>query len=136
MPKKANKEFSGAFRTALIDFLQRKGIQKSQMAKDIGISKSRLNTYCRAGEPACPDAEVLYSLCTTKGFEFKYRGYIISATTLAGGAVSAPDDMAQQLSFQFERQFKLTNDQGEISVIVKRPSGRIELSLSLEASAS
>ena len=135
MPKATDKEFSDAFRTALIDFLERKGIKKSQMAKDIGISKSRLNTYCRATEPACPDAEVLYSLCAMKGFEFKYRGYIISAATLAGVAVSAPKDVAQQISFDFERQFKLTNEAGELSVTVKRP-GRIELSVSLAAVAS
>ena len=42
----------------------------------------------------------------------------------------------RKLTFEFERQFNLTRKQGTVSVKVRRPSGRIEVSVSLNARAS
>lgn len=131
-----NPDFPAAFRAALLDFLDKKGISQTQMAKRLGISKSRLNTYCRPEKPARPEAEILYLLCVTVGFSFEYRGYKVSAETLTGKPVPQPKDAAKQMMLEFDRQFKLTNEAGAISVTVKRPSGRIELSLSLDAAVS
>lgn len=135
-------DFPAAFQKALRNFLEMKGMTQTQLANRIGISKARLNTYCGAKKPkkapkkpARPEAEILYLLCVELGFTFEYQGYRVSAATLEGVPVLQPDNVAQQIPFDFERQFKLTNDAGELSVTVKRP-GRIELSLSLGAAAS
>jgi len=41
-----------------------------------------------------------------------------------------------QLEFNFRRQFELAGNAGSVNVMVKRPSGRIELSVSLGAKAA
>lgn len=130
------EDFRLAFRRALLDFLADKGLTQAEAARHIGISKQRFNGYCREKKPAHPEAEVLYFLCAKWGFSFEYRGYTISAATLEGVPVPAPASVPQQMAIDFERQFKLTNQAGEISVTVKRPSGRIELSLSIDAAVS
>lgn len=130
------EDFRLAFRKALDAFLKAKGLTQAEAARRIGISKQRLNAYLREEKPARPEVEVLYFLCVSWGFTFEYRGYIISGATLEGVPVPAPQDVAQQMPLDFDRQFKLTNEAGEISVTVKRPAGRIEVSLSLDAAVS
>jgi len=135
-------DFAAAFGEALIEFLENKGLTQSEAARRLSLGKSgkaRLSTYCRRSatkKRAKPDAEILYLLCTNLGFTFEYRGYRISAATLGGIPVRPPHDAAKQLSLKFDRQFKLTNEAGAVSVTVKRPSGRIEVSLSLDAAVS
>lgn len=136
------EDFATAFGNALSKYLQSKGLTQSEAARRIGLGKSgkaRLSTYCRTSlekRPAKPDAEILYLLCVRLGFSFEYRGYKISGSTLEGVPVPALLDAPTQLSFEFDRQFKLTNDAGAISVTVRKPSGRIEVSLTLDAAAS
>jgi transcriptional regulator with XRE-family HTH domain len=135
------EDFATAFGNALSEYLQSKGLTQSEAARRLELGKSgkaRLSTYCRTFDkkPAKPDAEILYLLCVRLGFSFEYRGYKISATTLEGVRVPSLKDAAKQLSFEFDRQFKLTNEAGAISVTIRKPSGRIELSLSLDAVAS
>jgi transcriptional regulator with XRE-family HTH domain len=135
-------DFATAFRDALVEYLNEKGLTQAEVAKLLGLGKAgraRINTYCRRSpgkSPAKPDAEILYLLCVRIGFSFEYSGYRISAATLANLPVKPLPDAVKQLAFEFDRQFKLTNEAGAISVTVKRPSGRIEVSLSLDAAAS
>jgi hypothetical protein len=67
-------------------------------------------------------------------FEFEYNGCRVSESAFNGngsGPKGAP--AREQLSFEFDRQFNLTEDKGAVSVTVRRPPGRIEISLSLKA---
>lgn len=136
-PEPAN--FATAFRDALVSFLEERGLTQAEAAKRLGLGKAgkaRINTYCRKSRcrpPAKPDAEILYLLCVQLGFSFQYGGYRISAATLANAPVRQLPRAPKQLAFEFDRQFKLTNEAGAISVTVKRPSGRIEVSLSINA---
>jgi hypothetical protein len=131
-------DFALSFRTALGKFLSQHGDTRYQAAKSVGLSRARLNTYFKddpkTKKPRIPNAEVLYLLCSGLGFAFEYRGFRISAETLDGVRVTHPSE--KQLSFEFERQFYLTNDQGALSVRIKRPAGRIELAVSLNAESA
>ncbi|HEV8415362.1 MAG TPA: hypothetical protein VGQ49_17365 [Bryobacteraceae bacterium] len=131
-------EFARSFRDALGKFLSEHGDTRYQAAKSIGLSRARLNTYFKddpdTKRPRIPSAEVLYLLCSGLGFTFEYQGFRISAETITGVKVAHPSE--KQLSFEFERQFYLTNDQGAISVRIKKPAGRIELSVSLSAESA
>jgi hypothetical protein len=96
--------------------------------------KSRINTYCHdspKGKRPKPSAEVLYLACAILDFSFEYKGYRISAATLNGGPKTAAKE-SEQLPLGFDGQFDLTDDKGTVSVRVKQPPGRIEVSLSLK----
>ena len=136
MDQRELQDFRLAFRNALQKFLIDKGLTQAGLARDLGITKQRLNAYFREENPARPEIEVLYFLCVKLGFSFEYRGYTISAATLEGIPVPAPATVEQQIPIDFDGQFKLTNEAGELSVTVKRPAGRIELSFSLDAAVS
>jgi len=109
---------------------------ETEAAGKLGLGKARINTYCHDstdGRRSSPDAEVLYLACTVLGFEFEYNGYRINASTLEGVAVKSTEMPPEQLSFEFDRQFYLTDDGGTVSVSIKRPVGRVEVSVSLRA---
>ncbi|PYX10722.1 MAG: hypothetical protein DMG88_01555 [Acidobacteria bacterium] len=132
-------DFARAFGDALDQFLREKGITQSDAAAQLGLDKTtgkaRLNTYChdsRKGSRPTPDARILYLLCTRLGFDFKYRGYKISAATLNGKGLSLAEKPVEQLLLQFDGQFNLTNQTGTASISVKRPPGRIEVALTLK----
>ncbi|MCI0356629.1 MAG: hypothetical protein L0099_16580 [Acidobacteria bacterium] len=136
------QDFARAFGDALSQFLQDRGIKQSDAARQLGLEekkgKARLNTYCHDspnGKRRKPDAEILYLVCVKLGFSFEYRGYKISAATLNGKGRRL-EKKAEQLTFRFDRQFGLTDEKGAVRVSVKRPPGRIELSLSLKARSS
>jgi len=145
VPTPPPKDFAHAFGDALKHFLDVRGIGLSEAARRLGIETdvegkrkggSRISRYCRDnkdGERPTPDAEILYLACTKlEGFSFVYNGYRISAATLNGSGPKPPQP-TEQISFDFEHQFDLTGKQGTIEVTVKRPQGRIEVSLSLDA---
>ena len=136
MNENAVEDFRLAFRNAVREFLAEKRLSQAKVARGIGITKQRFNSYCREKKPAHPEAEVLYFLCAKWGFSFEYRGYIVSAATLEGVPVPAPASIEQQIPIDFEGQFKLTDQNGALSVTVKRPSGRLEVSLSLDKAVS
>ncbi len=132
--------FARAFGDALEAFLQAKGISHADVARKLGLGKrgvSRLGTYCHDapnGTRATPSAAFLYQVCSGLNFEFEYNGYRVSEGALNGrspGRKEAPAE--EQLSFEFDGQFNLTEDKGAVSVSVRRPPGRIEISLSLKA---
>lgn len=98
------------------------------------LGRGAINTYCHdspKGRRPKPSAEVLYLVCAVLGFSFDYKGYRISAATLNGGPRTAGKESVQ-LPLEFESQFDLTNEKGTVSVKVKQPPGRIEVSLSLK----
>ncbi len=135
------KDFAHAFGNALRQFLEKKGMGQNDAARELGLPErggARINSYLhdRAdGTRPKPEAEILYLLCTKLGFSFEYNGYKISATSLNGRAKKPLATAAEQLTFRFDRQFNLTEDVGIVAVKVKRPPGRIELSVSLNAIA-
>jgi transcriptional regulator with XRE-family HTH domain len=147
VPAQPSQNFARAFGDALKRFLDHEGISQSEAARRLGIEAAekgkrkggaRISSYCRdnrAGTRPKPDAEILYLACTKlAGFSFVYNGYRISAATLNGNGTK-PSKPAEQLSFDFERQFNLTGKQGTVAVRVKRPPGRIEFSILLDAQA-
>jgi hypothetical protein len=148
-PGKADppKDFAHAFGDALSAYLDSNRIGQSAAARLLGIEAnekgkrkggSRIYSYCRDskdGKRTKPDAEILYLACTRlQGFAFVYNGYRISAATLNGNGTRASKS-AEQLSLDFGRQFNLTGNRGTVAVSVKRPPGRIELSISMDAKA-
>lgn len=132
--------FASAFGNALNQFLLVRGMKQSDLVELFGLDKkkgkARISSYCRQGKRPKPDAEILYLACSKlSGFYFDYKDYRISAATL-NGKRTKPSEPAEQFPLEFERQFDLTGKQGTVAVKVKRPPGRIEVSLSLEAKAS
>lgn len=128
--------FARAFGDALAKFLKKEGIPQIEAAKQLGLGKARLNTYCHdnpKGRRPEPSAEVLYLVCAELGFEFDYSGYKISAATLNGHGVKPDVKRPEQLEFKFDRRFDLTDQKGTVSVRIKRPPGRVEVSVSLKA---
>lgn len=134
-----SQDFARAFGDALVKFLREKGLTQSDASKRLGLGKSgkaRLNTYCHdspKGKRPKPDAEVLYRVCAELGFEFDYKGYKITAETLNGNRSTQTEKPAEQLPLEFSGQFDLTGKKGTVSVSLKRPLGRVELSVYLRA---
>ena len=131
-------DFARAFGDALSGFLAGNGITQSDAANRLGLDKAgkaRISTYCHdspKGTRPRPSAEILYLACAELGFSFEYNGYKITAAALNGRSKAA-EKPAEQLSLPFYGQFDLTDERGFVSVTVKRPPGRIEVSLSLKA---
>jgi hypothetical protein len=135
------EDFADAFGNALNSYVQNSGIQQNDLVDLLGldkkIGKSRISTYCREGRRVKPDGEMLWlALSKLPGFHFDYRGHRISAAMVNGNGAKPVQKLAEQLTFEFERQFKLTDKQGTVAVKVRRPHGRIEVSISLDAKAS
>ena len=133
------RDFGRVFGAALAQFLKDKGMKQSEAVRQLGLEmnkgKARLNTYCRGtskGSWPTPDARILYLLCTKLGFAFKYNGYTISAATLNGNGPRPVEKPVEQLQIEFDGQFDLTDQQGTVSISVKRPPGRIAVVLSLK----
>jgi hypothetical protein len=143
------QDFARAFGDALNEYLKNRPMGQSEAARQLGIETSepgkrrggsRISSYCRdskSGKRVTPDAKILYLACTKlPGFSFEYNGYRINAETIGRNGHEKPREQAEQLTFQFERQFNLTQKQGTVAVRVSRPAGRIEVSVSLNARAS
>lgn len=131
-----SSDFARAFGDAFAAFLKAQNISQSEAAKLLGLGKARINTYCHdspSGKRRSPDAEVLYRACVELGFHFEFRGYRMSAQTVNGEAVRRAPRRPQQLELEFDRQFDLTKEQGSVAVSIKRPPGRVEISLTLIA---
>ncbi len=134
-----SQDFARAFGDALVRFLREKGLSQSDASKRLGLGKpgkARLNTYCHdspKGRRPTPDAEVLYRVCSELGFEFDYKGFRITAEILNGNHAEPVEKPAEQLPLEFSGQFDLTDQKGTVSVSLKRPLGRIELSVYLRA---
>jgi transcriptional regulator with XRE-family HTH domain len=134
---RASEKFARAFGDALKKFLEQKGISEAEGCRLMGVEAATLNTYTHdspRGDRRRPRAEVLFRACTELGFRFEYNGYRISAASL-GKAKNPIPRAAEQLSLDFMRQFNLTEDNGRVSVRLRRHPGRVELSVFLKAAS-
>jgi transcriptional regulator with XRE-family HTH domain len=137
-------DFARAFGDALYAFLLANGMTQADAARKLGLpegkGKARLSTYCHdstKGRRAKPDAEILYRVCVNLGFSFEYEGYQISAAVLNGSSGSIAEKKPEQLQIEFEGQINLTDQTGAVSVKIKRPPRRIDVTISpKEASQS
>jgi transcriptional regulator with XRE-family HTH domain len=132
--------FAQAFGAALGNFLQRRQMSFAEAARQIGLGpegKARISAYCHDthSKRPKPNAELLYLLCSRLGFGFEYRGFKITAQELNGYRPKPPDQQFEQLSIAFDGQLNLTQTDGVFSMDVKRPPGRIEVTLSLNSEA-
>lgn len=141
----SRQEFARAFGDALLNFLDGR-MNQIEATKLLGLlnkngkpKRSTLNSYFRDsadGERTEAKASVLFLACTKlPGFNFDYAGYRLKAVRL-DKKEKPSDATSRQLPFNFERQFDLVEQAGKLNVKVKRPSGRIEVSVSLDAKAS
>ena len=130
-------DFARAFGDALCAFLLANGMTQADAARKLGLpegkGKARLSTYCHdstKGRRTKPDAEILYRVCANLGFSFEYEGYKISAAMLNGNSGSVAAKQTEQLQIEFEGQINLTDQTGAVSVKIKRPPRRIEVTIS------
>lgn len=141
----SRKELARAFGDALYRYLQDRGVGQSEAAQLLGLvdengdsRRSTLNSYFHdspKGDRPEPGATVLYLACTKlSGFHFDYGGYRVVAIKL-GESKRGKLVPAEQTAFSFHRQFDLAADGGNVDVRVKRPAGRIELFVSVDAKA-
>lgn len=137
-----SSDFGQVFGSALAQFLKDEGITQAEAARQLGLEvnqgKARLNTYCRGrrdGSWPTPDAKILYLLCSKLGFTFKYNGYTISAGSLNGNGMRRAEKPTEQLRIEFDGQFNLTDQQGTVSISVKRPPRCIAVALSLKGAS-
>src|SRR5271165_6150136 len=142
------KDFAHAFGDALCQYLAANNIGQTEAARLLGIEAgegkkrkggARIYSYChdsKSGKRTKPTAEILY-LAVTKlpGFKFEYNRYRISAEMLNGNGSRPPSEpRPEQRAFEFMHQFNLIRKQGIVAVKVRRrPSGRVEVSLSMDA---
>lgn len=136
----SGQDFARAFGDALEAFLKGKAISHGEAAQRLGLGRrgvSRLGTYCHdspKGTRPTPSAEILYRVCSAfSDFQFAYNGCRISASDLPPNVSGDDRSTHEQLTLPFDRQFYLTDDQGSVSVSVRRPAGQVEVLISLKA---
>jgi hypothetical protein len=77
-------------------------------------------------------AQLLFLACVELGLVFEYEGRTVSAAPQA--VLNEHNEVESvQLRLPFLRQFDFTEQQGTVSVSVKRPPGRVELSVFVKA---
>jgi transcriptional regulator with XRE-family HTH domain len=133
----SSEDFARAFGDALRAFLDEKGITYTDASARLGVQKQTLSTYWSddgKGKRKKARAELLFRACIEFGFEFEYNGHRIAADTLMKPRKGAAA-RSEQLSFDFSRQFKLTEDSGLVYVRLKRHPGEVEFSVSLKAAS-
>ena len=132
----ASEDFARAFGDALKSFLDDNGITYSSAARKLGVTKQTLSTYWSndfSGRRRKPRAELLFRACAAFRFAFEYKGYRVTANSLVQPKMTTR--VAEQLRLEFSRQFKLTEDGGEVSVRLRRQPNRVELAILLKASS-
>jgi hypothetical protein len=129
MPKD-DASFSDKLGLALANFLKVNGISEAEASRRFGIERGTLNTYTSGvkGERRKMPAEVLAKACLL-GFELEFEGHLIVATK-DGQRLRVED---KQLHLEFSRELDLTGNGGTVAVGLKRPPGRVELTVSLKA---
>jgi transcriptional regulator with XRE-family HTH domain len=119
-----SQDFIRALREALRNYLEGK-MKQNEAAALLGVSPTRLNNNLLSDRE--PMASMLYLVCTRwPKFQFDYGGFRLRAIKLE----KRKDRVAEaQLPFDFNREIKA----GRVKVKVKRPAGRVELSVLLAA---
>jgi hypothetical protein len=134
-----SSEFARAFGDALSQFLNGKQLSLTDAARELGLGpegKARISAYCHdspSGKRPKPNAELLYLLCSKLDFRFEYRGVKITAEALNGHRPKVPEKRIEQLRIAFDGQLNLTQPDGVFSMEVRRPVGRVELTLLLNS---
>jgi transcriptional regulator with XRE-family HTH domain len=126
-----SEDFVRAFGEALDGFLKTNGISESDASRRMGMERATLNTYTHGltdGKRRRPTAEVLAKACIL-GFVFEYGGHQIVA--LRNGERIITEE--RQLHLEFTRELDLTANGGAVAVGLKRPPGRVALTVSLRA---
>jgi transcriptional regulator with XRE-family HTH domain len=121
-------DFADLLGDAFEAFLSTQGLNQAEAATRMGMGRATLNTYTSGvnGERRRPPAEFLTKACVLLGFEFEYEGHVIVARK-KGKPVAIEE---KQLHLEFTRQIDLAKN-GAITVGLKKPPGKIELSFSL-----
>jgi transcriptional regulator with XRE-family HTH domain len=127
-------EFADLLGNALAAFLKTEGIPEAEAARRMGIGRATLNTYTIGvkedgkdeRERRRPPAELLARACVALGFQFEFEDHIIVARK-KGKQVRGAE---KKLHLEFTREIDLA-DNGAITVGLKKPPGKIELSVSL-----
>jgi transcriptional regulator with XRE-family HTH domain len=133
----ASDSFSRTFGDALQAFLDAKEITYAAAARKLGVERATLGTYWKdneQGKRPKPRAELLFRACRDLGFEFEYNGYRITVEVL-GKPTAREEAPKEQLHHDFSRQFTLTEDDGQVTVKLKRHPGTVEFSVSLKAAS-
>jgi len=134
----SSSDFARSFGDALRNFLNTKGITPAAAARQLGVERATLSTYWTErdkGERAKARVELLFRACTELGFEFEYNGYRITAEAIGAKAEAIPKSHPKQLQIDFEQDFELANEQGSVSLNLKRKSGQLEFSVRLQAAS-
>ncbi|HKT26322.1 MAG TPA: hypothetical protein VJR04_17060 [Terriglobales bacterium] len=137
--------FAREFGQQLEKFLEDRLIRPAEAAERMGTYKQKLNGYINDQKRLTkerkivmvrvkPESDLLFLACAKLGFIFEYGGYRIRAEKSDGTAV--PQAEPRQLSFSFTGKFNLTDEQPDLALAIKRPQGRIDLSISLGAAAT
>jgi hypothetical protein len=130
VPEEEEQSFSDKLGLALSNFLKINGMSEAEASGKFGIERGTLNTYTSGvkGKRRKIPAEVLVKACLL-GFEFEFDGQLIVATK-DGQRLLVED---RQLHLEFKRELDLTGNGGTVAVGLKRPPGRVELTVSLKA---
>jgi hypothetical protein len=129
-------DFMELFGDALLRFLTESEMSEAEASRKCSMGRATFNTYTRgAKDKKSPTrkrrvapAELLAKACIL-GFRFEYDGHTIVA--LKGGQ---PLPLTEpQLRLEFTRQFDLGENGGTVALGLKKPPGKIELSVSLKA---
>jgi transcriptional regulator with XRE-family HTH domain len=136
----SSENFAAAFGDSLRAFLLKKNIDFSEAARRLGVERETLYTYWKDtnGKRRSPRVELLFRACVEFEFEFDYDGYRVSATSLIKPKKITPKRVPEQIPFNFEREFNLTEDETDetgVRVHFKREPGRVEFSVSLKAAS-
>jgi transcriptional regulator with XRE-family HTH domain len=131
----SDEDFTRVFGDALKAHLDKLGIEYAAAAPRLGVTKSALSTYWSddGGKRRKPRAALLFKACSEFDFTFEYKGFRISADALGSRRRKGTHPKSEQLTLDYQRQFKLTEDDGNVSVRLRRAQGRIALSVSLKA---
>jgi hypothetical protein len=119
-------------------FLQDNGLSRNVAAERMRLNRGTVNTYCcdkkKDGKRVLASAEFFIKACLELGFVFEYQGRKVGELRdhSQNGAIPAGPS-GGQLSLPFARSFDLADEQGTVSVTVRRPPGRVEVSVSLKA---
>jgi transcriptional regulator with XRE-family HTH domain len=128
-------KFARTFGVALRRFLDENGIKVTEAASRLGMNKQTLSSYWTdntKGKRNKARAELLFLACVELGFAFEFEGRTVAAAPPVG--VNEQNQMRNgQLRLPFLRKFEFMDQQGAVSVSVKRPPGTVELSVSLKA---
>ena len=128
-------DFARAFGDALKAHLDNIGLDYAKAAPRLGVTKAALSTYWNndaKGKRRKPRAALLFKACSELDFTFEHKGFRVSATTL-GNRGERKISKSEQLLLDYQRQFKLTEDNGNVSVRLKRGPDRVDFSVSLKA---